>query len=266
MIVLLQGGLGNQMFQYAFGRSVSRARNEELLFEKRGDMRDGIARFNYSLDVFKTGVTFTTSGNTSSQYKERIFAYDKEVYTAPNGTHFTGYWQTEKYYFEPEIIRAELSLRNVVSDQAQRIADEISAKPNSVFIHVRRTDYLSPDVGPWMGNLTIDYYKKSMAYVRERISDAAFFVFSDDPEWCRQKFEGCRILDQGQDHEDLFLMSQCKHAVIANSSFGWWGAWLGDFPGKTVIAPYRWFAAPSIINIKWDATQSDIIPNRWIKI
>lgn len=269
MIVRLQGGMGNQMFQYAFGRSVSRARNEELLFEKRGDMRDGVARFIYSLDLFKTNVTFATNANVGSQYDERIFAYDKGVYTAPVGTNFIGYWQTERYYFEPEIIRAELSLRNVVSDQAQRIADEISAKPNSAFIHVRRTDYLSPEVEPWMGNLTMDYYKKAMTLIREGVSDVAFFVFSDDPEWCRQNFEGCRIIDHkntGQDHEDLFLMSQCRHAVIANSSFSWWGAWLGDFPGKTVIAPYRWFAAPATINIKWDAAQSDIIPKRWVTI
>jgi hypothetical protein len=267
MIVRLQGGVGNQMFQYAFGRSVSKARNEELFFEKRSDMVDGVSRFPYSLDAFKTNVTFAADVGGHPQYEERIFAYDEMVYTAPANPHFSGYWQTEKYYFEPKIIHEELSLRDAVSEQTQRVADEILATSNSAFVHVRRGDYLLPDIAPWIGNLTLDYYKKAIECIRERMSDVTFFIFSDDPDWCRQNFQGCRVIDHnkgGRAHEDLFLMSICKQAVIANSSFSWWGAWLGDFRGKVVISPYRWFA--DIRHIKWDPAQSDITPTRWIRI
>ena len=271
MLVRLQGGLGNQMFQYAFGRSVARVRNEELLFEKRGDMDAPGSRMAYSLGAFKTKVDFATN-ISGSPYEEPVFSYDKRVYTVPNGTHFIGYWQTEKY-FDSEFVRTELSLANPVTAQTQRVEDDILAVSNSAFVHVRRTDYLLP-MNSFMGNLTPDYYKQSMRYVRERMPDVTFFVFSDDPEWCRQNFQGCRIVNHnkagtegngpGQEHEDLFLMSLCRHAVIANSSFGWWGAWLRDYPGKIVIAPNQWFSGN--LGGRWTPATSDIIPERWVKL
>jgi hypothetical protein len=270
MIVRLQGGVGNQMFQYAFGRSVAQARNEELLFEKRSDMDAPGSRMAYSLGAFKTEVNLTTY--RSITYEEPLFAYDKTVYTVPNGMHFIGYWQTEKY-FDPELVRAELALRNPVSEQTQRVADEILAAPNSAFIHVRRTDYLVP-MNAFMGSLTMDYYEQSMRHIRERTPDVTFFVFSDDPEWCRQNFQGCRIVDHnkagtegngpGQEHEDIFLMSLCRHAIIANSSFGWWGAWLRDYPGKIVVAPNQWFSGD--LGGRWSPETSDIVPERWVKL
>jgi hypothetical protein len=267
MIVRLQGGMGNQLFQYAFGRSVSLARKEELLFEKRGDMAGGSATFPYSLNLFNTDVKFA-QGQRGPEYDERTaVTFDKGVYTAPKGTHFLGYWQTERY-FEPNLVRAELSLRNPISEQAQCISDEILSVPNSVMIHVRRADYLTPEVAPWMGNLTMDYYTKALAGINERLHDVSFFIFSDDPEWCRHNFVFGRrlptVVNTGRAHEDLFLMSLCKHAVLANSSFGWWGAWLGDYPGKVVIAPYRWFG--NIQSQKYNPETADIIPERWIKI
>lgn len=271
MLVRLQGGLGNQMFQYAFGRSVAKARNEELLFEKRGDMDAPGSRMAYSLGAFKTKIDFATH-ISGSPYEESAFAYDKGVYTVPNGTHFIGYWQTEKY-FDSELVRTELSLANTVTAQTQRVEDDILAVSNSAFVHVRRTDYLLP-MNSFMGNLTPDYYKQSMRHVRERMPDVTFFVFSDDPEWCRQNFQGCRIVNHnragtegkgpGQEHEDLFLMSLCKHAILANSSFGWWGAWLRDYPGKIVIAPNQWFSGN--LGGRWTPATSDVIPERWVKL
>ena len=271
MIVRLQGGVGNQMFQYAFGRSVAQARNEELLFDKRGDMDAPGSRMAYSLGAFKTEVNFA-AGVTGAPYEEPLFSYGKEVYAVPNGMHFIGYWQTEKY-FDSELVRAELMLRNPVSAQTQRVADEILAVPNSAFIHVRRTDYLVP-LNAFMGSLAMDYYEQGMRHIRERMPDVTFSVFSDDPEWCRQNFQGCHIVDHnkagtagsgpGQEHEDLFLMSLCRHAVIANSSFGWWGAWLRDYPGKIVVAPTQWFSGN--LGGRWSPDTSDIVPERWVKL
>ena len=277
MIVMLQGGLGNQMFQYAFGRAVARARGEELLFEKRGDMDAPGSRMAYSLGAFETDVTFASKDNcvfqiTGPRYEEPIFAYDPNVYDQPRGVRFIGYWQTEKY-FEIGHTRNEFSLRAPVSAQTQRVADEINAAATSVAIHVRRTDYLVP-MNAFMGLMPFSYYKAAMDYIRARHEDAKFFIFSDDPEWCRQNFHDCLIVDHnkagtsgngpGQEHEDLLLMSLCRHAIIANSSFGWWGAWLGDFSGKIVIAPYRWFSGT--LGGRWTPEASDIVPDRWIKL
>lgn len=265
MIVRLQGGLGNNLFQYCFGRSVARARNEELLFEKRDDMANGTSVFPYSLDAFNTTLTFTHASGPQ-YYEHTAVTYDPGVYTAPKGTHFLGYWQTEKYF--DSLVRADLSLRNPVSTQTQRTADKILATPNSVFIHVRRADYLTPEVAPWMGSVTMDYYERAVQTLCARVAGATFFIFSDDPEWCRQHFSFGRslptIIQPGRAHEDLFLMSLCKHAVLANSSFGWWGAWLGDYLGKVVVAPYRWFG--DIKSQKYNPATADIIPERWIKI
>ena len=228
-------------------------------------MESGGATFPYSLDLFNTTVKFAHPGQRGPEYYEATaVTFDKGVYTAPKGTHFIGYWQTEKY-FDHELVRTELSLRNPLSNSAQKLADEISATPNSVFLHVRRKDYLTPEVAPWMGNLTTDYYTRAIASMRDRLTDVTFFVFSDDPEWCRHNFSGLRVVEATRPHEALFLMSQCKHAVIANSSFSWWGAWFGgNHKGRLVIAPYRWFG--NIQFQKYDPETADIIPDRWIKI
>jgi hypothetical protein len=272
MIVLLQGGLGNQMFQYAFGRSVAHARKEPVWFEKRGDMDNPGSRMAYSLGAFESRVSLILPHGPESTYEEEIFAYDKKVYTLPEGLRFVGYWQTEKY-FQPELVRGDFHLRAPISAQTQRVADEINASENSVAIHVRRTDYLLP-MNSWMGIMPMSYYAQAMAYIRERCPDVKFFVFSDDSEWCLQNFPDCRIVDHnkagtsgngpGQEHEDLLLMSLCRHAIIANSSFGWWGAWLGDFSGKIVVAPIQWFNGT--LDGRWTPETSDIVPARWVKI
>jgi hypothetical protein len=267
MLVRLEGGLGNQMFQYAFGRSVSKARKEELFFYTSG-LGVGCHRA-YGLGVFNTKVTFTKDIR-GPVYAEPIFTYDKNVYTLPNGTHFIGCWQTEKY-FDERLVRSELSLRNPVSEQSQEIAHEILASPNSAFMHVRRTDYLIPTVAAYHGNMTMEYYKVALAYIQERKENVKFFIFSDDPEWCEQNFQGLRVIKhnrmgsgdtgQGTEHEDLFLMGLCKHAILPNSSFGWWGAWFGECSpeGRIVIAPKKWFAGCT-------KDPSDIVPQRWIKL
>jgi hypothetical protein len=277
MIVLLQGGLGNQMFQYAFGRSVARARNEELLFQKRPDMDAPGSRMAYSLGAFETTVTFASKDNcdfqvTGPRYEEPMFAYDNKVYGVPKDTLFIGYWQTEKY-FDAKILD-EFYVRAPLSAQTQRLAEEITAAADSVFIHVRRTDYLLP-MNSWMGIMPMSYYAQAANYLQSRCFNAKFFVFSDDPEWCRQNFPpSFRIVDHnkagtsgngpGQEHEDLLLMSLCCHAIIANSSFGWWGAWLGDFLGKIVVAPNQWFNGT--LGGRWTPETSDIVPARWVKL
>lgn len=268
MIVYLGGGLCNTMFQYAFGRSVSIARKEELFFDKSSLERTNRA---YGLGAFNAQLIFANKNSATVQYSEPVFRYDSGVYSAPRNAYFCGCWQTEKYFDIP-VVRKELSLRNPVSDKTARVIEEIQATPHSAFIHVRRGDYLFPVQKAYHGNMGMDYYEKAIEYIRERVPDVRFFVFSDDHDWCRQKFPELRIVDHiegrhinpdpndpGQEHEDLFMMSFCNHAIIPNSSFGWWGAWLGDTQsGRIVIGPKRWFLA--------DVSFDDIMPERWIKL
>jgi hypothetical protein len=154
-----------------------------------------------------------------------------------------------------------------------RAADEIAAAGRgSVFLHVRRTDYLRQ--AEYHRNLwDTGYYPPAMALVRERIEDARFFVFSDDPKWCGGALPGLRVVSHnrpggklfgsdmpGREHEDLWLMSLCRHAVIANSSFSWWGAWLGDWEAdRTVVAPAAWMGPMARLDTR------DIVPRRWLR-
>lgn len=267
MIVRFNGGLGNQLFQYAFGRSVATARNEELFFEKQG-LGWGSHRA-YGLDAYKV-INIQFAAGSGPIYREPIFTYDARVYDQPRGTHFIGNWQTEKY-FNKDIVRSELSLANPVSEKTQEIAKEIIETPESAFIHVRRTDYLIPSTAAYHGNMTMDYYTKAIAYIKERVPNVSFFVFSDDTDWCRVTFPNYRIIDHnkmgcgntgpGKEHEDLYLMSLCKHAIIPNSSFGWFGAWFGDVDptGRIIIAPAQWFLGANL-------DYSDVVPERWVKL
>jgi hypothetical protein len=269
MIVRLNGGLANQMFQYAFGRSVAKVRGEQVFF-KTQDLGHGCHRF-YGLGAFKTDVNLINDPGGAPYYGEPRFRFDPGVYTAPQGSYFQGCWQTEKYFDEP-LVRGELTLRNPVSPETQRVAGDIQSVPQTAFVHVRRTDYLLPHAARHHGNMGMDYYNNAMQYIRERVENVRFYIFSDDPSWCRANFPNERVIGHNgmgsgtkgpsAEHEDLYLMGLCKHAIIPNSSFGWFGAWFGDAAPnrpRIVIGPQKWFALTSL-------ESCDIMPERWIKL
>jgi hypothetical protein len=182
-------------------------------------------------------------------------AFDPRLLAAPDETYLVGYWQSERYFADvADQIRAELSLPDPPSGQNRTVAEAIQAGP-SASVHVRRGDYVGSSTHPVCSR---DYYQAAMAELRERLTDPQFFLFSDDPKWCRDHLASRNDVvvahnGPGSEHEDLRLMSMCDAHVIANSSFSWWGAWLGK-PGPT-IAPRRWFAD--------DRDASAIVPERW---
>ena len=263
MIVTLMGGLCNQLFQYAFGVSVAKARGEEVFFTR--NRVDADIKRSYSLSAFRVDAKFAEQETEYKFYGSDTF--QPEVFLAPPHTTFIGYWQTEKYFDAP-LVREKVRLP-ILSRETLRIAAEIFEEPNSTFIHVRRGDYVKEKhTSEFHGNLSLDYYQQAIERIRAS-AHAKFYVFSDDPDWCRANFPDFRIVDHnkpgdgktsGLEHEDLWLMSLCRHAIIANSAFSWWGAWLGDEQkGRMVIAPKQWFQNP-------DQNSTDIIPERWIKI
>lgn len=272
MIVRLNGGLGNQMFQYAFGRSVSQLRDEDVKFHK---FNLDVGPRAYGLGAFNTNVEFADKSDFGPEYHEPSFAFCPDVYTT-RANYFVGNWQTEKYFNE-QLVRHHffVPIENLTS-KTWNLMNHITRFSSSCFIHVRRTDYLVPSVAAYHGVMGMDYYGAAIDYVTKRIPDTRFFVFSDDPNWCKEHFVGDRvtIIDDnkagngvdgpGQEHEDLYLMSQCDHAIIPNSSFGWWGAYLGKpNADRIVIAPNNWFVPNGTAK---HLDTKDICPEPWVRL
>jgi Glycosyl transferase family 11 len=255
LIVRLTGGLCNQLFLYAFGRGVSLERNLPVQFYF------GRSTWDYGLNPYVAKIKLVNRPQNMFTYEEPGFAFDERVYATPSNTYFIGYFQTERYFKKQEnIIRQELTLKEIrpeVQELAKRLQDE-----NSVFIHVRRGDYLNPGTAAYHGNLghaslTEGYYKDAISYIKEKVDGSKFHVFSDDPGWCKQNLP-FPVITGFAPHEDLYLMSQCRHSIGANSTFSWWGSWLGDYEGRVNVFPKKWFNA--------EADTRDIIPERWVRL
>ncbi|HJJ31828.1 MAG TPA: alpha-1,2-fucosyltransferase [Methanocorpusculum sp.] len=172
--------------------------------------------------------------------------------------YLCGYWQSERYFSRiTDEIRHDFQITTPQSD-ANKSWSEIIQNSNSVSLHVRRTDYLS--LG-WA--LDAEYYHRAVEYISKYVENPVFFIFSDDIEWVKNNLEipydVYYVNQNGQDeaYEDMRLMSQCKHNIIANSSFSWWGAWLNQNPDKIVAAPEKWTDGTNLI---------EIVPERWVRL
>src|SRR5271157_3421754 len=183
MKVNFMGNLGNQMFCYAFGRSLSLARGIPLYFD-RSHVDSLPTILSYSMDAYDLDIQF--GGPDGPLYQERDLPFDLGVYTASENSVFNGNWQTEKY-FNPEVVRKDLGRpKGEPNDSTKRMAEVLT---DCIFVHVRRGDYTNPDKNEFHGCQTADYYLKSMRYIEEHVDNAKFFIFSDDPSWCRQVFQ-----------------------------------------------------------------------------
>ena len=268
MIVALMGGVGNQLFQYAFGISVAAARNEEVAFtdfRTRGDHWRPCASGGLSPLVTDIKIVAPEEERQPFFMDNVHFNFQPEVYTAPAGRAFLGYWQTEKY-LNRELVLQKIQFRQPLSSQSQRVADTImQAGKSSVFLHVRRgADYKRSD---HHGLLAMNYFNEAKRRVRATVEGAKFFVFGDDHDFMRQNFSGPEFVlvnhiqpDTPLLHEDMQLMSLCKHGAMANSSFSWWAAWMGDQSDRMIFAPKRWFGSQT------QAETCDIVPERWTKL
>ncbi len=150
------------------------------------------------------------------------------------------------------------------------------SKENSVSVHIRRGDYAASAYQSFFGMLPITYYESAIRWIRENVDQPKFYFFSDDPEWCRQHFGEPQAVFMSHNHgtqsyKDLLLMTHCKHHIIANSTFSWWGAWLGQAQGGQVLAPSRWFST-NFLDRKEPVYASrfyntrDLLPPAWIKL
>lgn len=292
IIIKLIGGLGNQLFQYAAGRRLASVHNTKLKLDVSGF--ETYTLHAYTLNHFRiTAPEATDAEITALKGRERKgFAgkiarrlaqfglwpkkprYVKEpesgfnfgVLGLPDNIYLEGYWQSEKYFKDrEELIRREYVLRAPLSPVSRKASKTILGS-NSISIHVRRADYVTDEKSRrTYGILGMEYYDKAIKELAKRIAAPHFFIFSDDIPWIREHFKlgfPASYMDFNgpeKNYEDLHLMSLCKHHIIANSSFSWWGAWLGTNRGKIVFAPEHWFQ-----NRSSDAR--DRYPKDWITI
>lgn len=287
----LIGGLGNQMFQYAAGRSLALRCGVEFKVDlsefssyplHQGFELDRI--FNCPISIASTLDLKEALGWRRNQLYRKLLsrlsisgALGKGFMVEPhfhywNGlggsienAYLAGYWQSEKYFIENEDqIRNDFQFKSPLIGKNLLLADEIGGT-NSIGIHIRRGDYVSnPKAHAVHGVCSIDYYSRAIGLVEKTVTLPKYFIFSDDIYWAKKNLN---FLDDpvfidhniGADsYKDMQLMSLCKHNIIANSSFSWWGAWLNQNKQKVVIAPNCWFVNGN--NIK------DLLPSEWMRI
>ena len=193
-------------------------------------------------------------------------AFDKSLLKLPDHIVLQGYFPSYKYSQSIEdILKNEFTFRPAPDEENQRIAGLISAS-DSVSIHVRRGDYVSNQKArDKFGTCSLEYYQRAVDHISKKVNNPHSFVFTNDPEYVREKVKIKHrvtyvVHNSGsKSYEDMRLMSLCKHNIIANSSFSWWGAWLNQNNDKIVIAPDKWF-----LNDKFDC--SDHIPKTWVRL
>lgn len=290
IVINLMGGLGNQMFQYALGRQLSLLNQTELLLDYNFLNTAGAhIKRDYELDIFPIKARIATAKElkpyqrlqhnrlfrllrrkaptllTHHLIAEKTHAFDPEVLTSPDHSWLTGFWQTENYFIQiEEVIRSDFEFLPPLSELNKTLAEKICSC-ESLSIHIRRGDYTQPKTLEFHGLCSPEYYYKAVDVISRRTRIEQLFIFSDDPEWVKENlkfdFPATYIShNTGKNSfEDMRLMSLCKHNIIANSSFSWWGAWLNANKKKIVIAPKTWIANKQI-------DTKDVVPLNWIKL
>jgi hypothetical protein len=266
IIVKITGGLGNQMFQYAYAKSLQQRGYKVIINiakSKRYKLHGG-----YHLNKFKIDLKTTTKvSNLQSELGLRTFLKEKsllfnEAYLSIRRNQYVkGYFQTEKYFKDIRaILLDQFVLKEKLSNSTIGYSEDIKLKENSCSLHVRRGDFISNrKTNSIHGTCGLHYYTEAIKLMKEKHNNTHFYVFSDDLEWAKQsiKIENVTYIDHTTiPHEDMLLMSLCKHNITANSSFSWWGAWLNTNENKTVIAPKNWYTK----------NENEVACDSWIKL
>ena len=292
VIVRLMGGLGNQMFQYAAARRVALTNNVPLkldvswfarspdrayalhalsiqeAFASPDDLRQLTAPSARGLGrlVFRLRRRFKIGHRWTWIQERRLSRFDRRLLTATSPVYLDGYWQSERYFGDiADTIRHDFTIAAPADGRSREILDQIVAT-ESVSVHVRRGDYVSDARKSTARSVcTPDYYRRCVTRISQRLANPHLFLFSDDPAWvsANLRFEHPTTLvstvPARPEHEDLRLMSACRHHIIANSSFSWWGAWLNPRPDKLVLAPRRWMNDPRV-------DDRDVLPPAWVRV
>lgn len=290
MIVCMNCGLGNQMFQYAFGEAMRLNKGYNVEYdlrwfrekEKQGTKRNfDLAVFGIKLKEHKSSFKYDFNGKGVMKrisnklyslfihpvvFERKICVYDSDlVDSIKEHSLIYGFFQNEDYFIKhEEYIRKTFEFKVPLTENAGNYLKYVS-NPKAVALHVRRGDFLKYSN---MGTCSLDYYERAIKIIQERVDQPLFLIFSDDVDWVKKQDCFLRlnsvIVSGNKDeyaYEDLRLMSMCSHCIMANSTFSWWGAWLINNPNKIIIAPSRWFA-----NEEMNAQARFITPSKWIRL
>ncbi|MCR4881803.1 MAG: alpha-1,2-fucosyltransferase [bacterium] len=292
-IVKLMGGIGNQMFQYAFAKSIG----DDVLFDNTwyadfdNKYRDRLAL--YALDILNTDINFATKEQIKECLKESALAekltnihkvfhikllptnrvyekvrnrYEPELYNIQGNVYYDGYFQTPKYFENiKERLIKDFTPKNELTDENKAVLDEIK-NTNSVAISTRRGDYVKLGYA-----LDAGYYNKAMKEIAARVENPIFYLFSNDMEWSMKNINTenkftvipCESFDKNCGYVcGINLMSHCKHNIITNSTYPWWAAWLNANKDRITVAPKGWIKAKTIVA----STFEDLMPDSWIRI
>ena len=283
VIIKLIGGLGNQLFQYAAAKSLAHFHNTNLKLDATAYAEDHLRNFN--LAAFQMPLSFANKDEIETLiasgsieriinrckpyskkrfYKEPFFHYDTNFFKLGKDVYLQGYFQSQKYFEKiASVIKSELTLKEDITSRNLEVSDYLK-QPASVSIHIRRGDYKNSASADYHGLLPLDYYQQAMELMTQKLQAPKFFIFTDDEKWVAENFplvntEIVSGTKSATHFDDFYLMSQCRHNIIANSSFSWWAAWLNNNPDKIVVAPKKWFNnGPKDID--------DLLPQKWKSI
>ncbi len=293
--VTITGGLGNQMFIYAFCEELRARGNKTTLFVQHRINRMAYGHQGYELEklfgiqpydgfLSKIGVVFLyfyshflrffpvkhrgrmfgLVGIKMVSVSENFIFYPEVFVCRANNELFRGTWQSELYFEHAtdSVRKAFIFREKLISEKTISIARQMKEEM-SVSIHIRRGDYLSNQYVKGFADVcTPDYYLKAIDYMKNKLNNPRFYVLTDDKEWVNEHFklEDAFYIQHNtgsNSWQDMYLMSQCKHNIIANSSFSWWGAWLNSNKDKIVIAPKLWWKL---------FDKDDVVPASWIRL
>ena len=303
IIAQLHSGLGNQLFQYAAARVVSQKLNTPLKLDITSFTSDSL--YQYELAPFNIDATFATEQEVNAAVnlpvkmlprlllrlqnrllppnrrrtivRETEYHFTNELAQATQNCYLAGLWQSEKYFMErSDLMRTEFSLKSEIRDDRPDLVHEVLTT-EAVSLVVRRGDYLRhPDLNLYGEDLS--YHYNALELINSRVTNPHYFIFSDDIDWVKanlkitkphtfvsEPYPGEVYKINPRRHLDLMLMSRCRHHIITNSTFAWWGAWLNPAPDKIVVAPKRWFKEGNRIYNKVADTR-DVIPEKWIQL
>jgi hypothetical protein len=292
VIVELQGGLGNQMFQYAFASILANNNNVSIKINKKffdlTEKKLGFTPRNFELGIFNNSylqaseldiISLTHLSNiiklkrklginNKNIYEEPTFDFQDNALSIKTPVYLKGYFQSYKYF-----IGFENHIKKIFSFPVDKL-DNINKKilltiksSTTIAVHIRRGDYINDKITQqFHGNCGLEYYLDAISLFASKNKDFTLLFFSDDCDWVKEKFENLPYPKLFLDHnknenswKDMFLMSSCNHNIIANSSFSWWAAWLNENLDKIVIAPKEWFKTKDLNIIS-------LLPEEWIKI
>ncbi len=281
--------MGNQLFQYAAGKALSLRKGTPLYLDISGfdHLPEGTTKRVFELKPLQICAAPASPSQVEKLanpqglariwnkwmpyyrkriYQEPFYHFDPHFFRASSNTILKGYWQSERYFGDfQDIIRRELTVRTPLTPATEALARKI-ASVNAVSVHIRRGDYANDaKTNSYHGLCSPEYYRRALRLIAEKTRDIELFVFSDEIPWAKENLLTefpVTFVDHNDSlhaYEDLHLMSCCRHHIIANSSFSWWGAWLNHKPGKIVIATAQWFAQS-------DSDTKDLLPQEWLTL